>query len=57
MRIVFDEVQGAVVNGPQADANPRPEGAPALTPAPPDPTSIARALRVLSQRKARLLAD
>ncbi|WP_174257057.1 hypothetical protein [Myxococcus xanthus] len=57
MSIVFDEVQGSVVSGSTPDASQRPAAEPALTPPPVDPTSIARAIRLITQRKARLFAD
>ncbi|AEI67992.1 hypothetical protein [Corallococcus macrosporus] len=57
MPIVFDEVRGSVIGGPQPDAGQRPSGEPAPVPPPADPTAIARALRLITQRKARLIAD
>ncbi|NOK05987.1 MULTISPECIES: hypothetical protein [Myxococcus] len=57
MSIVFDEVQGSVVSGSTPDTSQRPAAEPALTPPPVDPTSIARAIRLITQRKARLFAD
>ncbi|WAM23492.1 MULTISPECIES: hypothetical protein [Myxococcus] len=57
MSIVFDEVQGSVVSGSTPDASQRPTAEPALTPPPVDPTAIARAIRLITQRKARLFAD
>jgi hypothetical protein len=54
--IVFDEIQGVVTpdSEPQESALPLESPAPPL---PPDPEEIARAIRILNQRKARLFAD
>ncbi|NVJ05310.1 hypothetical protein HUW63_08680 [Myxococcus sp. AM001] len=57
MSIVFDEVQGSVVSGSTPNAGQRPTAEPALTPPPVDPTALARAIRIITQRKARLFAD
>jgi hypothetical protein len=54
--IVFDEIQGVVT----PDSEPREDTVPVESPAaplPPDPEEIARAIRILNQRKARLFAD
>ena len=55
MPIVFDEVQGTVTSGPAPEETRRPEAPP--PPPMPEPEWVARTIRLLPQRKARLLAD
>jgi hypothetical protein len=58
MRIVFDEVQGTVAPPTGAEGQRERQGAPSPTASPyPRPPELARALRVIAERKARLHAS
>jgi hypothetical protein len=59
LRIVFDEIQGAVA-APESDSTPDPAGAqarPAAPAASSDADELRRALRLLAERQARLKAS
>lgn len=57
MPIVFDEVQGTVTSGAPPDGTQGPREGPTPTPPPPDSAWLTRNIRLLAQRKARLIAD
>jgi len=58
MRIVFDEVTGTVAEPPRpAEEGASPKAAPAQMSPLGKPVELTRALRVLSERKARLFAS
>jgi len=58
MRIVFDEVQGTVAPPSEAEGKAERQGSPPPTASPyPRPPELARALRVIAERKARLFAS
>ncbi|HVE86038.1 MAG TPA: hypothetical protein VND93_24445 [Myxococcales bacterium] len=58
MRIVFDEVMGTVAAPTEQEERAQRQGAPSPTASPtPTPRALARDLRLIAERKARLHAS
>jgi hypothetical protein len=56
MRIVFDEVLGSVAGPTEQEEKQQKAGAAPVAASPQPPKSLARELRVMAERKARLHA-